>query len=374
MCCRQTIGLLLVVAAAAAGRAQDWATDMAAGQAAFRQGQYQEAERAFQQALKETAGSAPNDLKLPSVLHDLGVTYLQESKYDDAERTLKQAIKVAESAGGANAPVIAADCDGLVRLYARLGRVEDAIKSAKRGLAVRRATLPAEDLEIATNLSTLGTLYFAHAKLTTSVVATQNAVMQQSGGSGVHTLGRARQLAVQRRQSAQSMDTGEFAAPERSVQTKTLYDGSRLEDAERYYAQALAIRERKLPGPDPLVTDNLEKLATTYEIEKKYADAGRTYARLLAVEQQGGSDSGGRVAEALDKVAQMDVARKAYPDAAKDYAEDIELRERLYGAASPQLVEPLKQYAAVLKKLSRNDEAKAAMEHAASILAAHGSR
>ncbi len=373
MFCRQMVGLLLAVAAAVSGRAQDWATDTVAGQTAFREGRYQEAERAFRQAVKDSTGLPANDSQLASALHDLGITYFLESKYEDAERTLKEAIKRGELAGGPNAPVIAADCDGLVRLYARLGRVEDAIKSATRGLAIRRATLSADDLEIATNLSNLGTLYFAHAKLKSSTVSTQNAGTQGSSGAAVRTLGRGHQLAIQRRQSSQTMDSAEFASSQPSVQTRTFYDGSRLATAERYYAQALTIREKRLTASDPLLADNLEKLANTYATEKKYREAGQTYERLLAVEEQKGSDAGPKIAESLDQIAQMAAARKDYQEAAESYARDIEERERLYGAESPHLVEPLKGYAGVLKKLDRNDEAKAATERAARILAAHDS-
>lgn len=366
--------VVVLAVGAMAAAAQDLSENIHSGQQAFREGHYQEAERAFQEASKQAATLPVDDLQPASVLHDLGITYLLESKYDDAERTLKESIKRAESAGGPLAPLVAADCDGLVRLYARLGRVEDAIKSGKRGLAVRQAALPADDPEIATNLSNLGTLYFAYAKLKNTIVTSQNTGAMQPSGSSAQTLGRARQLAAQRRQSSQAMDATEFVPNEPAVETKIFYDGGRLEVAQRYYAQALAIREKRLPASDPLLADNLEKLANTFATERKYREAARTYEGLLAIEEQKSGEGSPRVPEVLDEIAQMDAASRSYREAADDYARDIKVREKLYGAGSPQLVEPLKRYALVLKKIGRDQEAKTATERASTILATYQSQ
>ncbi len=362
--------LVLLLGASGACRAGEWEKDNTAGEEALRQGHYQEAERRFSEAVKDAASFPANDLRRPSTLHNLGVTYLLESKYDAAEKTLREVIRETEEGRGSNAPLIALASDSLVRLYARRGQLDKAIKSCERGLEVRKAILGADDPEVATNLSNLATLYFAEARASDSRLATEGGGTSHSPVAEIHTLGRGHRVASARNSSTEVADSSEFAPKQTSIENTIHYDKGRLASAEKYYREALVIREGRLAAADPVLAETLENLGRTYSAEKKYGEAGATYGRLLALEQASGGVDGAQLLAVLDDIAEMEYARKAYAQAAEDYGRDLQIREKTYGTQSPQLVETLRNYAVVLRKLGRKEEAKGMEARAGEILAA----
>ncbi len=82
------VGLVCLALAAVAYvflQGDPWETYMAAGDKAYQQGNYPEAEKQLEAALKEAEGFGPQDPRLGRSLNDLAVVYQTQGKYAVAE-------------------------------------------------------------------------------------------------------------------------------------------------------------------------------------------------------------------------------------------------------------------------------------------------
>lgn len=363
--------LSLLLSVAPHATAQTWDKDNNAGQQALEQGKYADAERLFLAAVQEIQPSPAQDLRLPSTLSNLGLAYLLQSKLADAEKTLRHAIDLAEAAKGRNEPLIALSEDNLVQVYLREGAMEKAISSCKHALEVREANLGSENADVATNLTNLGTLYFGYAKLTdtrkvrTAAGLEHSPTMRTLRGQmiGFHGYFAAQQV-------ANDNSVGEFdALAPGSTETDVRYDMGRLEKAEKFYREGLAVREKTLGSDSPLVANSLEYLAGTYSAENKYKKAEELYRQLLAMlERSAGRDSTALL-PVMGEIENAAVQRGGYGEAAAIYGRDLAIREKAFGAESPKLVESLEGYAEVLRKQKKKEAADALAARAETITA-----
>ncbi len=77
-----------------------WEAQIAAGSKAFQRGDYPEAERQFEPALKTAEGFGPQDPRLARSLNNLALLYYAQGDYAEAEPLYKRALAISEKALG----------------------------------------------------------------------------------------------------------------------------------------------------------------------------------------------------------------------------------------------------------------------------------
>ena len=82
---------VLLVSTHAPAQLTSWQMNNAAGEEAYKQGRYAEAEKTWLATLKEAESFGPQDPRLATSLNNLPLLYLTQSKYAEAEPLLKRA-------------------------------------------------------------------------------------------------------------------------------------------------------------------------------------------------------------------------------------------------------------------------------------------
>ncbi len=135
-----------------------WQKHMRAGMQAYQRGQYAEAAKLFEAALKETEEFGPEDPRLALSLNELALLYQAQGKYAQAEPLYKRALAVAEQALGPNHPQVATSLNNLALLYHHQGKYAEAEPLYKRALAIREKVLGPEHPHVAACLENYSVL------------------------------------------------------------------------------------------------------------------------------------------------------------------------------------------------------------------------
>ena len=136
-----------------------WENYMTAATKAYQQGNYPEAEKQLEAAVKEAEGFGPQDPRLATNLNNLGELYRLQGRYAEAEQHYKWALAVLEKALRPAHPQVATSLNNLAALYHAQGRYAKAEQLYKRSLGIREKTLGPEHPQVATSLNNLGELY-----------------------------------------------------------------------------------------------------------------------------------------------------------------------------------------------------------------------
>ncbi len=233
------VGLVyLALAAIAYGLLQGspWETYMAAGDKAYQQGNYQEAEKQLVAALKEAEGFGPQDPGLATSLNDLAVVFQTQGKYADAEPLHKRSLAIREKVLRLEHPDVAQSLNSLAALYHAQDRYAEAEPLHKRALAIWEKALGGEHPHVATGLNNLALLYHAQ---------------------------------------------GKYA------------------EAEPLYKRSLAIGEKALGPEHPNLAMSLNNLAGLYHAQGRYAEAEPLLKRALATWEKALGPEHSNVAKAL---------------------------------------------------------------------------
>ena len=98
-----------------------WRMQNAAGQEAYEQVRYDEAEKAWLLALQEAENFGPADPRLATSLDNLALLYHAQGNYAEAEPLYQRALAIWEKALGAEHPDVATSLNNLAGFY-RLSR------------------------------------------------------------------------------------------------------------------------------------------------------------------------------------------------------------------------------------------------------------
>ncbi len=131
-----TLGLALW-SSAAFGQGVLWDTYMEAGEQAYGQGRYAEAEKALQAALTEAEHFGPQDPRLAASLNNLALLYHAQGKYAEAEPLLKRALAIFEKALGPEHPNVATSLENYAVLLRKMNRQAEAAELEARARAIR---------------------------------------------------------------------------------------------------------------------------------------------------------------------------------------------------------------------------------------------
>ena len=141
-----------------------------------------------------------------------------------------------------------------------------------------------------------------------------------------------------------------------------LTEENKYEEAEEVYRKALAHREKVYGTSHKSVATSLINLGNLYLRQSKLSEAEVMSRRALSILSEALKDSGKDedifvFLRAARNLALIDVERKRYVEAEKAYKFIISSIEKFYGQRDSSLVEPLEEYAKLLRVMKRPIEA-----------------
>ena len=114
---RVFLAVLWLWPATALAQVEQWQSHMTAGDKAYRQGNYPEAEKRLVAALEAAEGFGPRDPRLATTLNNLAEIHRAQGKYAEAEPLYKRALAIDEKALGSDHLDVATDLNNLALLY-----------------------------------------------------------------------------------------------------------------------------------------------------------------------------------------------------------------------------------------------------------------
>ena len=125
--------------AQAPAQQESWETYMRAGGAAYRRGNYTEAEKQIKAAIRAAKAFGTQDPHFATSLNNLAELYRAQGKYAAAEPLHKRALAIREKALGPEHPNVAQSLENYAGLLARTGRGNEAEGMKARAKAIRAA-------------------------------------------------------------------------------------------------------------------------------------------------------------------------------------------------------------------------------------------
>jgi len=222
------------------------------------------------------------------------------------------------------------------RVYLRLGLFDQARELLAESLRVRRETLGADHLDVASSLQLLALVL---RNLDRDKEA--EALLEEA-------------LAIRRRHSATG--TPEYAALLNDLAALHQVKGE-LRQAEVLYEQALSLK-RRLPGTDPEdIALGIHNLAAIRQAQGDLAGAEPLYREALAMRRRILGEPHPDVATSLDNLASLLEDRGKRMEAEQLYRQALAMRRKLFDNGGPKVAQSLNNLAFVLLAQGRPQEA-----------------
>ena len=110
------LGLALAVVAYVIDQRSGWESYSRAGNAAYEQGNYVEAEKQWAAALTMVEGLEPKDPRFATFLNNFAALYYSQGKYAEAEPLYQRALVIWEKALGSDHPEVGTSLNNLAQL------------------------------------------------------------------------------------------------------------------------------------------------------------------------------------------------------------------------------------------------------------------
>ncbi len=185
------------------------------------QGQYEEAESYYKQAIKINEDLLKGDLpETATSMDNLGALYCEQGRQKDAERLFDKALKIYINKFGENHIDTAICINNLASLYSDQGRDKDAEIFFKRSLKIRRNVLGKNHPEVANSLHNIAMFYLKNKQ---------------------------------------------------------------FDDAESLLQDALKIRQNALNENHPAIGNTLNSIGGLYSVQERYKDADPFFKQALKI-------------------------------------------------------------------------------------------
>ena len=156
--------LLLWPPEPAAAQAGTWQVHVDAGQKAFDELRYQEAEEHYLAALKEAGKLGGEDARHADSLNRLALLYRAQDKYDEAEPLFLHSLAIFENVFGPMHSNVATCLNNLAELHRSQGRYQEAESLFQRSLDIQKKTLSPQHPELALTLNNLALIYHTQGR------------------------------------------------------------------------------------------------------------------------------------------------------------------------------------------------------------------
>jgi non-specific serine/threonine protein kinase/serine/threonine-protein kinase len=352
-------------------------------------GLYEEAEPLLTTSLelrRETVDAS--DLSLASSLVELADLHIRLARYDAAEALLQEAMDLIEQHPEADRLALAQSMGELASVYRRQGRYDDARPLYERARDLRVEALGPSDPEVASSLNGLAILAWNEGDYEAAERLYQQALVIWEAAYGenhadvakglnnlgllYHQLERVDEAEVHYRRAIAiyekvlGPDHPRLATAINNLALLYEFEG-RFDEAAPLYERALAIREKAVGRDHPDVAQTVNNLANLYRKQGDFARAEPLYRRALAIREQTFGPEHPDVAWTLRDLGVL-ISERGDPAEALSYLERaLEIFRRAHGPDHPELESFYGDYADILERLGRVEEAGAAAAEAARI-------
>ncbi len=300
------------------------------------QGKYAQAESFYKQALKiRKRDLRPEDSTIAINLKDLGGLYQQQGKYAQAESFYKQALKIQKKALGARHHEVGVILNDLGILYQAQGKYAAAETNYQQSLEIK-AQEP-ETVNLSSVLSNLANAYNAQGRYAEAEPIARRAL-----------------TIIERILGPEHPDVAT-----RCVNLGALcFSQHKFTEAEELYLRALAICEQTL-GPDhPAVANILNNLVPIYRAKGNYGQIELLVKRALDINERVFGPAHPRVALTLSNLGVYYHDQGKYIQAEQFYQQALTIWDQTQGLEIPNLINTLRSYANLLRKMEQETKAK----------------
>jgi serine/threonine protein kinase/Tfp pilus assembly protein PilF len=284
-----------------------------------RQGLYKEGEELARRSLAiREARLDPESLDVAESFHALGLLCERQAKYGEAEAAFTRAIAIREKSSGPDHPDVAESLRELGIVYYMLGRYEEAEACCARALAIRERALPEDHPEVGASVTSLASVYYVEGRY-------------EEAEALYH-----RALAI--REKTLGPDHPDVALALINIAAIDQIEG-RLDEAEAGYRRALTIQENALGPGHPEVADCLGRIGSLCVLLGRPDEAEQLYRRAVAILDTDDFGDSSQMATALAALASHLDDTGDYTEARDLVLRALDIQERTLEADDPALGE-----------------------------------
>jgi tetratricopeptide (TPR) repeat protein len=404
-----------------------WKAFFDAGESALSRGDYAEAERQLQSALKDAETFGKKDARLLMTLRTLAVVYDNEGKYSQAESLLQRTWVIDQKAGAKHRKDLAQDLNylatvyvhkgndeeaeplykqsqtilekisgadqqlastlrNLAMLYANQGRYQLAEPLLKRALTICEKASSEPDADTAETLEYLAKLYNMEGRVSEAEPLYKKVLTAKVKAIGPINLSVARTLSelgtvyekegklpesealLKRACAVVEQECGssglQLAEPLMAMAGLLQLDG-RNKEAIKLLQRALAIRQSALPENDPKIAESTSKLASAYFAACDYDKSEDLYNRAIHMDEC--SNNNASLANDLNSIALLNVAQGKYNAAKLFYKRALSITTEKLGLAHPNVAACFSNLAFLYENQGKYKEAEPLLKEALAI-------
>ncbi len=289
------------------------------------------------EASRSLEDSLADHPRVRAAIHEtIGVTYQSLGEYEDAEPHLRTALELRRVSVGAHSVEVASNLNDLATLLYMKGDYEQAESLFREALQMRRSLLGFRHKDVATTLNDLGALLYA-----------------------IRDIDGAEQLlseALSVRRAVHQGDSADLVTSLSNVASIVEIQGD-VVAAEPLYREALAMAQRLHGDEHRDVAYVQNNLARLLESKGDYEDAERFYRATLATRRKLLGDDHPEVATVLNNVANFHRLRGNLAKAESLAGEGLRIRRAALSASHPHLARSLRLLGQIALQRERPSEA-----------------
>jgi CHAT domain-containing protein/Tfp pilus assembly protein PilF len=340
-------------------------------------GRYAEAIPPYLKALAiRVAALGEDDPSVADVRHNLATLYVAMGRYAEAERETNLALKVREAPASPRGPLgVAATLNCLATIAYRRGDLAGAARAYERALALRRAALGDNAVEVGIILNNLADLNAETASPLAEARYNEALAIGRAAGDAGHAL-----IATSLNGLADlAKAAGEYARAARlfdealaearagshlpefvttlTNQATLFSEMGQYDRAEPLFLRALEIHRGTVGEWHPEYATALNNLGGLYESRGDYRRAEAYYRQALEVREAALGDRSPDVANSLNSLGALAHALGDFAKAEPLYRRALEIRQNVFEPGHPAIATSLHNLAALAR--SRGDHATA---------------
>jgi serine/threonine protein kinase/Tfp pilus assembly protein PilF len=299
---------------------------------------YDEAEPLYQRALairQKTLG--PNHPDVAVIYYNIAILHLYKKDYSEAEKYYKKNLETLKKSLRNDHPDIAGTLHSLANIYKITGRTEEAEEMYQQAYSLLEKAYGPDNPELVGALHNLGFIFMEKGDFTKAEENMKRAISIM--------------------EKAYGPDHPRLAYSWRNLGQLHLKSGS-LEESERNMKKALSILEKSVDPDDGELAGFLSDLGHLYCVMEKYEEAEKQLLRGLQVYENieiPKSETKADILRYLGKVYYRGF--KEYEKAESCFSEAMKLYEEQIGLDSAAAHEAVREYADLLRKTGRQDQA-----------------
>ena len=295
--------------------------------------------------MRRAASSTP-DPRVADSLDHVGMLWIAKGKYDEAEKSLHEGLAMRRALFGESHGSVADSLQHLAQLEHLRDHLEEAGKLLDQALAIRRSADP-RDPEIAVLLADQGRLWLQRGNAEqANALLLQAMDIQRPAGNGVALAKTLNSLGM----ASQNLE--------------------KVDDAGRYYDEALAIRTKALGPTHPDTSLTRGNLAALYYQQSDFARAAPIFRETVELQRKALGDDHPSVATSRNNLAVVLMMMGDYGGAEPEYREALRIRLKAYGDGHRAVAATRYHLGRLLRDKGQPKDAEESMRHALSQLAA----